>query len=213
MNFCQNITADHVNGREVQPREYAGLRIYYNPSKGNTQMNVSLTYNQDVKCPQTGDKAQYLADRSSCERFLRDKIIDGCQTSYHAPYGKFGGVLTDACGIYAIQTKNVEPILCESWPGGTAAAISEPVAHDAIEWFCSQGYVVDPAQSYNPSAFYQNPPGYWQRGSTVVFMNATFETLPQNTGCQIERRKFAASGDECKRRLHSIVNKCKHDFC
>lgn len=207
-SFCANITNMQVNGRDIKRGE-TGLALYYNPSKGNTQMNISLTYSEDVSCPQSGDNAVYRTDRASCGRFL-DSIIDDCNTNFHGAYGKFGGTLTDGCGRFGINTINVEPISCAD----QGEAIPEAVTTAAIDQFCSQGYHLDPKKKIDPTQFYQSPPDgaawadYTSDGYRV-YTELEFGSLPQNTGCQIQQSRFTVDGDECKRRLHAVADKCR----
>lgn len=208
--FCKNITDG--DGRSVTPREYEGLRYYYNPSRGNSQMNISLTYSDQTECPQDGDSASYKTTHDSCVALL-DRTIDGCDTDFTGSYGKFGGMVTDGCGMFAARMRNVEPIECSS-----GASPSSDDVNAAIDQFCGRGYTLDPDADVDDGKFHQTPPdgtaydNYVISQSARIFTQATFDSLDANTGCQITKTKFAVKGDECKRRLHDIANQCKSPF-
>ncbi|KAF4554424.1 Hypothetical protein D9617_4g001780 [Elsinoe fawcettii] len=205
--FCDAIVPD--NSRDVKPGEKDNLRIYYNPSRGNTQMNVSLTYSEQVDCAQSGDKAIYHTDRDSCKR-LMGRVIDSCNTGSTGSYGKYGGILTEGCGVFAIQTENVEPIECNA----DGVTVPPEIQTAAIDQFCSRGYKLDPAFKFDPTKYYNEPPAgaawddFFKDGNRIK-TELAFASLPQNTGCQKDQTKFNVDGDECKRRLHSIAGRCE----
>lgn len=207
--FCKNVTDGE--GRSVGPDEYSGLRIYYNPSRGNSQMNVSMGYTDQIVCPQSGDNAIYRTDYDSCVRLL-DSTIDGCDTDFSGSYGKFGGVVDDGCGVMFIRTLNVEPIECSS--GGNSPSSDD--VDKAIDQFCDQGYTLDPdVDGGDDGKFHQTPPdgtaydNYVISQSARIFTQATFDSLSANTGCQLTKTKFEVKGDECRRRLHDIASTCE----
>jgi hypothetical protein len=43
--------------------------------------------------------------------------VDDCNTSYKRPYGKYGGQVTDDCGIFKLETKAIEQMECGQNPG------------------------------------------------------------------------------------------------
>ncbi|KAF2162103.1 hypothetical protein M409DRAFT_58549 [Zasmidium cellare ATCC 36951] len=180
----------------------------YKEILGNSEMVLSLEYSSDKTCPQQGDEARYLIEGTSCERFLR-RTIDDCNTDFTTTTGKYGGNITDACGVYTFSTQINEKTLCGGKHDIPAMKRDDAVA--AINQFCDRDQTLDP--SFNPGGhFYQTPPegASWDTYVAVGYaikMEAIFGDLGFQTGCA-PGRKFGTKGDECRRKLMTVVEQC-----
>ncbi|KAK4505848.1 hypothetical protein PRZ48_003813 [Zasmidium cellare] len=180
----------------------------YKQLLGDSEMVLSLDYSPDKSCPQTGAEAQYLIEETSCERFLR-RTIDDCNTDFKTSTGKYGGNITDACGVYSFATQVDEKTLCGGKPGIPAMKREDAVA--AIEHFCGRDQTLDP--DFNAGGhFYQTPPEgaswdtYVAQGYAIK-MEADFGDLGFQTGC-LPGKKFETKGEECKRKLTTVIEQC-----
>ena len=80
---------------------------------GNSKITIELSYDTANKqCSQEGNGAHYTFNQEVCERLL-SRTIDDCDTTFTGSTGKFGGQVTDGCGIYSIRTDIVEQVTCE----------------------------------------------------------------------------------------------------
>jgi hypothetical protein len=129
VDFCNTI-----NGKAVSPG--AGFRQEYWETSGDSTVLLQVQYDS-ASCAR-GAGAVRAIDPDACKGFFT-RLIDDCNTNAKAPFGKYGGTLTDECEVYSMDTIVVEQITCNDPPifAGTPHAIPQDVGQKAIDQFCS----------------------------------------------------------------------------
>lgn len=182
----------------------------YKPGFGNSEMKLSVSYSQDEQCKPDGEEAEYLIDQAACKRFLY-RTLDDCNTDFKGDLGKFGGNITDGCGIYSFTTLVNENIICGGNPYARATDLNPEAMTSAINAYCDRSLTLDPNYRRDSTKFSQDVPegesydnfvagDIWVRSKTI------FDPQGQ-TDC-LEAKAFNTKGDECKRRLTAIQGKC-----
>src|SRR5436190_1986660 len=84
-----------------------GKTDQYFQSVGNSQVTLSVSYNS-AECTDQGGP-EYIIDEAACNRFL-GRAVDGCNTD--TTTAKYGGIITDHCGVFSLTTRNIERFKC-----------------------------------------------------------------------------------------------------
>ena len=151
----------------------------------------------------------YQIDETACNRFLT-QTIDGCDTK--TTTAKFGGNLTDHCGVFKFDTQVTEKVTCGGKSVGAPVPFTLQEGMNAINDYCGMDLTLDP-NFQAPTGFSHFPP----KGSSydnfvkgldniVIRMNATF-AADQN-GCP-PKKAFSTKGSECVRKLTGVLNGCR----
>ncbi|KAI5357959.1 hypothetical protein Slin14017_G113200 [Septoria linicola] len=170
---------------------------------GNSEMVLAVDYGDGSDCAKTGNDAQYPNDNNACQRYLR-RTMDDCDTNFSGQLGKFGGNITDGCGMFSLTPQVNERTGC----GGRDdfRPMKRDDALKTINAYCDRDMYLDPA--FNPSNnFYQEPPDgaswdLYMEGldGYVTKTDAQFGDGGQQSGC-LPEKSFSTIGDECKRKL------------
>jgi hypothetical protein len=162
-----------------------------------------------------GNPGQYTINEDKCNSYF-SSIIDGCDTK--AGVGeKHGGNLTDGCGIFGMVPQTKETVACGQNPYGSDT-IDRSSAFDAIQKYCNSDQTLDPNAAV-PTGFSQsNPPGTSsdnvpEGDHKVVRMEALFrDTDADGLQCTQPKKAFSTKGDDCTRRLQTIIDNCMRYF-
>lgn len=184
----------------------------YKPRLGNSNMELSASMSGDDEC---GSKSEpdYTIDEDACKRFLY-RAVDDCDTNYSGYLDKFGGNVTDGCGVFKFST-SVEEILHCGDAGvyknvATLANLTSAAAEGGIKKYCDDSFTLDP--NYKPDRnFHQfGAPGTSKDSFPADGIAArmwTFFDGEMTTGC-LDGKKFDTKGDECRRKMGAIQEKC-----
>ncbi|PPJ50097.1 hypothetical protein CBER1_05048 [Cercospora berteroae] len=183
----------------------------FKPRIGNSEMVLAVDYSSAPDCPKEGNEAQYRIDTTACVRYLR-RTIDDCNTDSGGNLGKFGGDVTDACGVFSLTPQRNERTGCGGREG-SSLPMKRDDALKAINAHCDRDLSLDPA--FNPGdQFFQEPPdgASWDLFTEgldgyVIKMDAQFCDGGQQTGC-LPGKRVSTKGDECKRKLTNVVDAC-----
>jgi len=184
----------------------------YAPILGNSDVIFSVDYNNDDACPQDGDDAQYPFDQAACARFLQ-LTLDDCDTTFTGSDGKYGGNVTDACGVFSMTTQITEKALCGYNPLSNPVAMQYNDAVAAINDYCSKDLYLDPSFE-DDGSFYQTPQDgmsyddYTQGLNGYVIETKAFFNSQYQDDC-LPAKRFGTQGDECKRKLTAVLNNCE----
>lgn len=199
-DFCQKISGS-ISTPSISNSQT------FKPKLGNSNMNINVTYSSADQCPQ--DSSSYKIDRNACQRFLY-RALDDCNTKYTGYLGKAGGSVTDDCGIFSFSTEVSEVIRCGGDPYPNPVDMT-PAAMDAgIFDYCNMSLSLDPNYK-SDGGFHQDVPegesyDNFVQDYLVVRTRTQFSDQAQ-TGCAASR-EFNTMGDECRRRLNAVKQKC-----
>ena len=192
----------------------------YKMAQGDSSATITISYEVTDFCPDI-PQASYVLDERSCNRFL-GRAVDDCNTNFKPPYGKYGGIVTDNCGVYKLQTNVTEVIGCGTQLANPCGGDPQNNPHNfdladatkAVADYCSRSLTLSPNPTDPPSGFSQDVPDgwsydYWYQGldNWVIKTNATF----QEHGDCAPSESFNTGGQECVRKMGNIANQCK--FC
>jgi hypothetical protein len=196
----------------------------YKQTKGDSTATLSVTYDGS-KCTRGSNdgSAGYAIEKRACNRFF-SHLIDWCNTDFQPPYGKYGGTLTDECGVYKLDVVKTEKITCGNNPYPHPENIASADGTNAVNQWCGEDNVLIPG-TY--TGFQQSPPkgeswDTWPRPdkngnlgpnlvrSQAYFDNSTAPGAPPST-CSPEK-KYSTKGDECKRKANAILSTCMYSF-
>ncbi|USW52971.1 hypothetical protein Slin15195_G062900 [Septoria linicola] len=180
---------------------------------GNSEMVLAVDYGDGSDCAKTGNDAQYPNDNNACQRYLR-RTMDDCDTNFSGHLGKFGGNVTDGCGMFSLTPQVNERTGC----GGRDdfRPMKRDDALKTINAYCDRDMYLDPA--FNPgNNFSQEPPDgaswdLYMEGldGYVIKTDAQFGDGGQQSGC-LPGKSFSTIGDECKRKLTAVIDVCKEE--
>lgn len=182
--------------------------------QGDSSATITVSYVVDDSCP-NNPGANYSVDQGSCNRFL-NRAVDGCNTNFQPPYGKFGGTVTDGCGMYSLSMKVVEEVgcnmvnMCGGAPQLPQHNMEVAQATMIVSDYCSRSLTLNPTSTQ--TGFSQDVPtgasyDTWYKGldGWVMWTRAAFQ---QHDGCAAAA-PFNTGGQECIRKVNAIANKCK----
>ncbi|QIW98610.1 hypothetical protein AMS68_004128 [Peltaster fructicola] len=207
-DFCKGVSGKTVN------QGGTGVWNDYRPRLGNSYMTFGVDYSKDPDC--TGEGDSYKLDEATCTRLL-SKTVDGCDTNFREPTGKFGGRILDGCGQLRMSTTVSEVFTCGfNFYNNPASSVPADVLKDAIDDYCNQDLYMYP--DYSPKSFVQFPPkdlARWEytKGNVKIIMStyASSEVQDQKfpgNKCA-DPAKFGIKGDDCKRKMMVAANQCQ----
>ena len=150
-----------------------------------------------------------------------NQIIDNCNTD--TTTAKQGGHTDYDCATYAYVARPLEREICLSDPQvyndgdrKAYATFSLDQATSAIQQYCAQNLLADPAQKIVPftqNGAYLTGMAWWSflppNAGVVIDIKITF--ADKNSMCVSQTpdaQKFNAGGDSCTRILTDLVNDC-----
>ncbi|KAL8780909.1 MAG: hypothetical protein Q9213_006249 [Squamulea squamosa] len=163
----------------------------------------------------------YLINKAACKRFLGQTISDCNKDKIDF---KAAGITIDQCARYQLSVESRESIICGSDPRYSEAerALWVPfdrnAAYEAIDAFCGQDLLADPAVVDKTGGFSQYgdwPKGIAKGGKRPVFIDVTFHS-PDELGafCGSDTPKnqaFNTGGDQCRKKMRRVVDGCDTD--
>lgn len=203
-DFCSNFALSSVDPQKKFDKTYK-------TRTGNSLMLFSAQYSDDDQCKEEAS-TPYTIDRASCERLMQ-RTIDDCDVDFKGSMGKYGGSIADGCGVFSLSTEVVEIVKC----GNNAFPRPHDLTPDAIkagiDSFCSRSLTLDPNYK-SDNQFHQDTPSGRAydnviSGNVVVRINTEFSDQQQKD-C-VASRAFETQGDECRRRMGVLQEKCGKD--
>jgi hypothetical protein len=202
-DICGNIT-----GGTVSPN--AGYLREYRQDEGDSNMVLQIIYNPT--CPR-GAGATRTLDKDSCVKFFQ-RLVDGCDTNNKAPFGKYGGNLTDECEVYKMDTSVLEEIQCADPTAifaGTSHAVDQQTGQAAIDDYCNtRGIGLKSPQELQNQGFVQFSPDTenYSKGLSgwVVRIKEVWDADPQKL-CK-PATAFSINKDECERKYGRVLKEC-----
>lgn len=121
-----------IDGKSVSPN--AGFLNETRPGRGDSNLVLQIQYNP--ACPRGGGGTRAI-DKDACAKFF-GVLVNDCDTKNEAPFGKFGGNLTDECEVYGMGTNVLEEVRCVEPPifGGTPHTVDPTTGQKAIDKYC-----------------------------------------------------------------------------
>ncbi|KAF2217250.1 hypothetical protein CERZMDRAFT_93300 [Cercospora zeae-maydis SCOH1-5] len=208
-NFCSS-AANSVFGPSTNQ---TGI---YKTSQGNSDLQLTISYSTtqqtyDTACVLDPD-TRLTVSQSSCEQAFH-RLLDQCDTTPPASsLGKYGGIATSGCGVYTMTTAVEEIIACGGDPYPRATSMPEDIITEAIGKYCNSNLQLSP--DYVPSSenvFLVDVPdgkSYYNfvKHGVVAKIVTQFNQQGQS-GCA-SPKAFGTSGEECKRKLSAVREKC-----
>lgn len=178
--------------------------LSYIQSRGDSQAVLEVSYLSSATCDNTG---LYKISKDTCVRSLT-RTIDGCNTNTIT--GKYGGNVTDDCGVFSYTTQVTEKVFCGGNRYSPPVTFTTGEAASAINEYCGMSLTLDPNAPARPGFSQNQPPGESYDNvninNKVIRMQALF--ISDQTGC-LPPKAFNTQGSECVRKLQSIVNTCR----
>ncbi|KAL8768306.1 MAG: hypothetical protein Q9209_005445 [Squamulea sp. 1 TL-2023] len=134
---------------------------------------------------------------------------------------KAAGIITDQCARYQLSVESRESVICGTDPRYFEAerALWVPfdlnAAYEAIDVFCGQDLLADPAVVDRTGGFSQYgdwPKGIAKGGKRPVYIDVTFHSHDDLGGlCGLDtptNQAFKTGGDQCRKKMRKVVDGC-----
>ncbi|KAI5363278.1 hypothetical protein Slin15195_G106620 [Septoria linicola] len=182
-------------------------------ASGNSDILLTISYTTtrqtyDTSCS-LEPTASFTVSQSTCEKAFY-RLLDECDTAASGYLGKFGGTVTSGCGVYTLETTPEEIIECGNNPYPRSVDMSWTAMSKGIANYCNTPLQLTPEYIYSDSFLIDTPKGQslgnYLEGDVVVKTVTQFNGQGQ-TDCGYSK-PFNTNGDECKRKLTSIIDQC-----
>ena len=143
------------------------------------------------------------------------RTIDDCDVHFQGYNGKYGGKITDRCGVYELSTEVAEQTKCELYPLSNGAVNFNMTNREvgvAAAAFCNNSKPINSGQrrfgqTFDVTRGHQSEPVYQEaefgNEGMSVSVNGVDRCPDKPNG------SFDAAGPECIRRMTRIMNDCK----
>jgi hypothetical protein len=182
---------------------------------GDSVLWLRARYNvEDQTCSQQGD-AKYTLNERTCNRFFM-LLLDGCNTNAGTHLGKYGGNLTDHCGLYSFDPLVSEPMSCfdiQDIFAGAAHTVPQAAGEAAINEFCDRkdaGLSAAPPDG-NFVQFAPDVGNKQQPDGSVIRIQLNWAEGKFEQGCA-PRKDYKVDPEDCKRKLKRILNECPSEL-
>ncbi|KAL8649955.1 MAG: hypothetical protein Q9226_005352 [Calogaya cf. arnoldii] len=206
-DFCGKFDGQKINRGEQKDNRYF-------QKSGRHMSTISVAWESGtVGCEQGGPFDHgYLINKAACKRFLGQTIKECNKDKVDF---KAAGITTDQCARYQLSVESRESVICASDPRYSEETIAlwpsfDPqAAYDAIDTFCAQDLLADPAFVDKTGGLTQYgdwPKGLAKGGKSGVSIRVSF---PDFCGADTPKTKpFKTGGDSCHKKMRRVVNGC-----
>lgn len=182
---------------------------------GDSVLWLRTDYNtQDQTCDQK--QGTYTLNERACNRYFM-LLLDSCNKDAGPHLGKYGGNLTDHCGVYSFDSLMSESLTCgdmnDIW-SGTPHDVPQDAGEKAIDDFCNNK---DSGLSTEPSTgqfiqFADDVGNKAQPGGWVIRMQLNWAEGKYEEGCA-PRKDYKVDPEDCKRKLRRLLGECSSKSC
>ena len=143
--------------------------------------------------------------------------MDGCNTDYKPPFGKFGGNLTDECEVYKMETNVLEEVrsVDPDFFAGSPHPVDQETGQKAIDAYCNTaGIRLKSPEELKNQGFVQFSPdsGNYVHGleNWVLRMEVKWDA-DAGKKCR-PSTAFNIDKNECKSKYGRVLRECTGKF-
>lgn len=204
--FCE-ATNSHVIG--LSTNETDTLKTAW----GNSNILLSISYTTarhtyDTSCSLDAH-AELTVRAKICEQAFY-RLLDECDTSPSGNLGKYGGTVSSGCGVYTLSTQPEEIVTCGGNPYPRSIDMPLKTMEQGVADYCNRPLELTPDYIYTNTFLVDIPKGQshgnFLKNDIVVKTVTEFNDQGQ-TNCAYSK-PFQTNGEECKRKLTAVVDKC-----
>lgn len=200
-DFCRDIPQQHIGSTD----DYSTLA---KTGLGDSSMKLSISYISTVICDERL-VTELVIDQETCEQAFY-KLLDSCGPVSNDNLGFYGGNVPHNCAMFSISAEVDEIVRCGGNPASSFADMDFEVINSAIDEYCSQSFELSPSPQGMTSFTLITPQGqsYNNHLSDGVLFRTRAQFSEQAQHDCEEARAFDTIGDECRRKLRAVRDKC-----
>ncbi|KAK4494181.1 hypothetical protein PRZ48_014479 [Zasmidium cellare] len=207
LNVAESLSIIRDICRDVpgtQSNEYSTLA---KTALGDSSLRLSITYTSNSTCDESA-KELFINEKSCEQEFYQ--IVDTCRSTSSDLLNFYGGNSTRSCAVFSIRAEVEEIVRCGGNPSSRATNMDAKHIEKAIDEYCSQSFELSPAPQQISTFMTTVPPGqsFHNYLSDGILIKTTAQFSDQAQHDCAESKSFDTKGDECRRKLKAVYEKC-----